>query len=110
MRRTRLWAQLLGVRGVIVGGIEVEEDDDGEIAGLIVSARLRKAEAGRCGVCRRRSGGARLPLPQPSGRGELAGHRCERHHHLITVQTRSSAHRAIPHRFRPPPRRRVRRA
>ena len=42
MRRTRLWAQLLGVRGVIVGGIEVEEDDDGEIAGLIVSARLRK--------------------------------------------------------------------
>ena len=70
MRRTRLWAQLLGVRGVIVGGIEVEEDDDGEIAGLIVSARLRKAEAGRCGVCRRRSGGARLLLPQatcPSG-------------------------------------------
>ena len=45
MRRTKLWAQLLGVRGVIVGGIEVEEDDDGEIAGLIVSARLRKAEA-----------------------------------------------------------------
>ncbi len=42
-------------------------------------------------------GGARLPLPQPSGRGELAGHRCERHHHLITVRTRSSAHRAIPH-------------
>jgi hypothetical protein len=74
------------------------------------SARLRKAEAGRCGVCRRRSGGARLPLPQPSERGELAGHRCERHHHLITVQTRSSAHRAIPHRFPPPPRRRVRRA
>jgi hypothetical protein len=34
------------VRGVIVGGIEVEEDDDGEIAALIVSARLRKAEAG----------------------------------------------------------------
>ena len=67
MRRTRLWAQLLGVRGVIVGGIEVEEDDDGEIAGLIVSARLRKAEAGRCGVCCRRSGGARLPLPQPPG-------------------------------------------
>jgi hypothetical protein len=66
--------------------------------------------AGRCGVCRRRSGGARLTLPQPSGRGELAGHRCERHHHLITVQTRSSAHRAIPHRFPPPPRRRVRRA
>ena len=57
MRRTRLWAQLLGVRGVIVGDIEVEEDDDGEIAGLIVSARLRKAEADRCGVCRRRSGG-----------------------------------------------------
>ena len=56
MRCTRLWAQLLDVRGVIVGGIEVEEDDDGEIAGLIVSARLRKAEAGRCGVCRRRSG------------------------------------------------------
>ena len=69
MRRTRLWAQLLGVRGVIVGGIEVEEDDDGEITGLIVSARLRKAEAGRCGVCHRRSGGARLPLHQPSGRG-----------------------------------------
>jgi len=26
---------VLGVRGVIVGGIEVEEDDDGEIAGLM---------------------------------------------------------------------------
>jgi len=52
VRRTRL----LGVRGVIVGGIEVEEDDDGKIAGLIVSARLRKVEAGRCGICRRRSG------------------------------------------------------
>lgn len=24
----RQWAQLLGVRGVVVGGIEVEEDDD----------------------------------------------------------------------------------
>ena len=33
VRRPRLWAQLLGVRGVIVGRIEVEEDDDGEIAG-----------------------------------------------------------------------------
>ena len=64
MRRTRLWVQLLGVRGVIVGGIEVEEDDDGEIAGLIVSARLRKAEAGRCGVCRRRSGQYRGPGPR----------------------------------------------
>ena len=75
MRRTRLWAQLLGVRGVIVGGIEVEEDDDGEIAGLIVSARLRKAEAGRCGVCRRRSGGARLPclnLPGEASRPVIA--------------------------------------
>jgi len=69
VRRTRLWAQLLGVRGVIVGGIEVEEDDDREIAGLIVSARLRKAEAGRCGVCRRRAAVQDCPLPQPSGRG-----------------------------------------
>jgi len=55
VRRTSLWARLLGVQGVIMEDISTEENDDGEIACLIVSARLRKAEAGRCGVCRRRS-------------------------------------------------------
>lgn len=55
MRKTRLWARLLGVQGVIVNEIDVEEDEDREIACLVVMVRLRKEEAGRCGVCRRRS-------------------------------------------------------
>ena len=55
MQMTRLWARLLGVQGVIVNDIAIEEDEAAEIASLIVTVRLRKAEAGRCGVCRRRS-------------------------------------------------------
>ena len=54
MRKTRLWARLLGVQGVIVNDIDVEEDEAGEIASLSVAVSLRKAEAGRCGVCCRR--------------------------------------------------------
>jgi len=38
---------------VIVDAIDAEEEEDGEIAGLVVSVRLRRDQAGRCGVCRR---------------------------------------------------------
>lgn len=55
MRSTRLWAGLLGVQGAIVENVEAEEDDEGDPAALIVEVRLPKREAGRCGICRRRS-------------------------------------------------------
>lgn len=55
MRSTRLWAGLLGVQGAIVENVEAEEDDEGDPAALVVEVRLPKREAGRCGICRRRS-------------------------------------------------------
>jgi hypothetical protein len=32
VRRTRVWARLLGVKGVIVEEVATEEDEDGELA------------------------------------------------------------------------------
>ena len=56
MRRTRLWARLLGVlQGVIVEEVSAEEDEDGEMAAIVVAIRLQRREARRCGICRKRS-------------------------------------------------------
>lgn len=57
MRRTRVWARLLGVQGVVVEDVAVEEDGEADLAAIIVSVRLRRSEAGRCGLCRRRCPG-----------------------------------------------------
>ena len=57
MRQTRVWARLLGVQGTIVEDVSVEEDEEGEMAALVVAVRLRRGDVGRCGRCRRRSPG-----------------------------------------------------
>ncbi|GAC1605246.1 MAG: ISL3-like element IS1557 family transposase [Acidimicrobiales bacterium] len=57
VRRTRVWARLLGVQGVIVEDVAVEEDGEEDLAAIIISVRLRRSEAGRCGECRRRCPG-----------------------------------------------------
>lgn len=57
MRGMRVWARLLGVQGVIVEDVAVEEDGEGDLAGIVVSVRLRRSETSRCGVCGRRRPG-----------------------------------------------------
>jgi len=77
VRQTRVWARLLGVQGTIVEEVSVEEGERGELTALVVAVRLRQAEAGRCGICRRPSPGY--------DRGE--GRRRWRHLDLGTVQS-----------------------
>jgi hypothetical protein len=50
VRRTRVWARLLGVKGVIVEEVPTEEDEDGELAAIVVAVRVPRRETGRCGV------------------------------------------------------------
>lgn len=57
MRRTRVWARLLGVKGVVVENVAAEEDVDGELAAIVIAVRVRSLDARRCGVCRRRGTG-----------------------------------------------------
>lgn len=57
MRGIRVWARLLGVKGAIVEDVAAEEDAEGDLTGIVVSVRLRRSEANRCGVCRRRRPG-----------------------------------------------------
>ena len=54
MRGTRVWARLLGVQRAIIEDVSVEEDEEGEMAALVVAVRLRRGDQGRCGKCRRR--------------------------------------------------------
>ena len=37
MRRARVWAQLLDVKGVIVEDVTGEEIEEGELAGIVVA-------------------------------------------------------------------------
>lgn len=57
MRQTRVWARLLDVQGTIVEGVSVEEDEEGEMAAVVVAVHLRRGDQGRCGRCRRRCPG-----------------------------------------------------
>jgi transposase len=52
VRRTRVWARLLGLGAAVVE--DVYFGDEGEV---VVAARPRASERDRCGVCRRRSPG-----------------------------------------------------
>ena len=52
MRGIRVWARLLGLARVVVEDVWI--DDDGAV---IVAARPRAREQGRCGICRRRCPG-----------------------------------------------------
>src|SRR5664279_3705561 len=57
MRKARVFGQLLGVQGMVIGDvtIEADRDCDGEI--LVVAVRPDARSAGRCGTCRRRCPG-----------------------------------------------------
>lgn len=53
MRSKRLWARLVGVdRRVVIEGVDLDETGDA----IVVSCRLRRNAALRCGRCGRRSG------------------------------------------------------
>ena len=53
MQSKRVWARVIGVeRGVVIEAVEFDEDA-GEI---VVSCRLRRGVARRCGECGRRCG------------------------------------------------------
>lgn len=51
MRSVRVWGRLLGVEQVVVESVRVDA------VGVVVSVRVARAAAGRCGVCQRRCGG-----------------------------------------------------
>ncbi len=53
MQSARLWARLLGVEGAVIGRVWYDE----QAGAVVVAARPRKHQLGRCGVCRRRCGG-----------------------------------------------------
>lgn len=55
MRSARVWAGLLGVKEAIFEGVSVEEDEEGNLAAIVVSVRVRRQDEGRCGSCRRRA-------------------------------------------------------
>jgi len=77
VRQTRVWARLLGVQGTVVEDVQAEEDEGGEVDAIVVSVRLRRGQAGRCGECRKRCPG------YDSG----AGRRRWRHLDLGTVRS-----------------------
>ncbi len=52
MRRTRVWARLLGLQRAVVEDVSI--GDQGEV---VVAVRPSWRERDRCGVCRRRSPG-----------------------------------------------------
>ena len=54
VRSTRLWSRLLGVQGVIVEDVAVEEDELASPAALVVAVRVPKRLSRRCGICQRR--------------------------------------------------------
>ena len=61
MLSKKVWARVLGIqRGVILEGVACEDDSnpgDGSGAVIVVSCRLRKGSAMRCGRCGRRCPG-----------------------------------------------------
>src|SRR5450755_200343 len=53
MRKTRVFGQLLGVQGMVIGDVTVQADPDGDGEILVVSVRPDARSAGRCAQCRR---------------------------------------------------------
>jgi transposase len=52
----RVWREVLGVEYAVIEKVEFDEGDGGE-PGVVVHVRPGRRARGRCGVCRRRSGG-----------------------------------------------------
>ena len=57
MRKARVFGQVLGVQGMVVGDVTVQVDPDGDGEVLVVSVRPDAGAAGRCAQCRRRCPG-----------------------------------------------------
>jgi len=57
MRKARVFGQVLGVQGMVVGDVTVQTDPDGDEEILVVSVRPDARSAGRCATCRRRCPG-----------------------------------------------------
>jgi transposase len=53
MRKARVFGQLLGVQGMVIGDVTIEADRDGDGEILVVSVRPDARSAGRCAQCRR---------------------------------------------------------
>src|SRR5664279_4518018 len=53
MRKTRVFGQLMGVQGMVIGEVTVQADPDGDGEILVVSVRPDARSAGRCAQCRR---------------------------------------------------------
>ncbi len=53
MRPTRVWARLLGVEGLVVEDVSLDDDDEA----VVVSVRPRASARRRCGICGRRCPG-----------------------------------------------------
>jgi transposase len=53
MRKTRVFGQLLGVQGMVIGDVTMQPDPDGDGEILVVSVRPDARSASRCARCRR---------------------------------------------------------
>ena len=53
MRKTRVFGQLMGVQGMVIGDVTMQPDPDGDGEVLVVSVRPDARSAGRCAQCRR---------------------------------------------------------
>src|SRR5450759_2811596 len=53
MRKTRVFGQLMGVQGMVVGDVTMQPDPDGDGEVLVVSVRPDARSGGRCAQCRR---------------------------------------------------------
>src|SRR5664279_4529584 len=57
MRKTRVFGQLMGVQGMVIGDVTMGPDPDGEGDVLVVSVRPDAWSASRCAQCRQRCPG-----------------------------------------------------
>ena len=53
MRKTRVFGQLMGVQGMVIGDVTMHPDPDGDREILVVSVRPDARSGGRCAQCRR---------------------------------------------------------
>src|SRR5664279_3580971 len=53
MRKTRVFGQLMGVQGMVIGDVTMQPDPDGDGEVLVVSVRPDARSGGRCAQCRR---------------------------------------------------------
>src|SRR5664279_1299458 len=68
MRKTRVFGQLMGVQGMVVGDVTMHPDPDGDGEVLVVSVRPDARSGGRCAQCDGRARGM-TPASGPGGGG-----------------------------------------